>query len=154
MKNSYLFRKIECFRRILRSSWFNLPGYQLTGSEDISKNLSIGLVSDVRIRTQQTETTKTNLPDLQSWTFSLNFWVEFSFINFMTFDFIGIHDLLIVLVRTKSLFWKTLRKFFLFRKWILTSWQTSWQQHSRKRLYMLTSSISNRCCVLRRGWPA
>ena len=66
MKNSYLFRKIECFRRILRSSWFNLPGYQLTGSEDISKNLSIGLVSDVRIRTQQTETTKTNLPDLQS----------------------------------------------------------------------------------------
>ena len=36
-------------------------------------------------------------------------------------------------------------------KRVLTSLQTSLHQHSRKRLFILTSSISNCCCVLHRA---
>ena len=53
------------------------------------------------------------------------------------------------LVGTKFLFLINLeRKSFFVRKRILTSLQSSWQQHSRKRPSILTSSISNCCSVL------
>ena len=61
-------------------SWFQLSTNRLF------KNL---LISIVKNKTQQPETASERLPELQSWAFSLNFWVELLFITIINITIIG-----------------------------------------------------------------
>ena len=92
---SYLIRKIEYLHPIFGLSWF-----QQTGVLD---KFVCWYLQDQNSTTRKLQ--QENLPDLQSWTFWFNFWVEPLFIPIINMSIIENQSSVICVVRTQTLFW-------------------------------------------------